>query len=113
VLVDAATGQPPVGGQAVNPLPFIGDQTGGTVAIPSGSASGATALPGSATRISMFADTPCTIRLGNGSVAATASSFPLAANTPYEFQLRAGETYVSVWGLSGIGTLRWGRLDAS
>lgn len=113
VLVDPATGQPPVGGQPVNLLPFLGDNAAGNVAFSDGAASSATALPASTTRLHLWVTANCFMRLGTGAVAASTSSFPLLANTPYEFQVRAGETYASFWGNGAAGKAYWGRLDAS
>lgn len=95
-----------------DPLPYAGDQTGGSVVIPNGSASAATALPAGTTRLSLFSDVACFVRFGTGAVAATTASIPLLPSVPYELAIRPGETFVSVWGLSAAGTLRWFRLDS-
>lgn len=95
----------------VDILPYIGDQTGGTVAIPSGSGSAPVALPSGTKRLSVVVDVDCFMRLGNGAATATTASAPLKAGLPYDVGVRSTEGYISFYGNGGSGTARWFRLD--
>lgn len=113
VLVDPVTGQPPVGGQPVNILPLWRDQGGTPLTIPANSGATPVALPAGATRVHLFSDVPCYLRFGNSGATATTASGRIMGGVPYDLALRAGETYVSAYGMGTAGTLQLTPLDAA